>query len=138
MAIIQTDNGDFFGGIETSLEAEKFLKKNDSITNQLKSSNYNNLALANDELENFDKKFSYIDGLQFIPEHYERDFSSDVPDEIEEFGRNLSKKRDDFKFYKAVFERKPTWTAEFKKKKSELEALKKEYQLLVPTTNKLV
>ena len=103
MAIIQTDNGDFFGGIETSLEAEKFLKKNDSITNQLKSSNYNNLALANDELENFDKKFSYIDGLQFIPEHYERDFSSDVPDEIEEFGRNLSKKRDDFKFYKAVF-----------------------------------
>lgn len=24
------------------------------------------------ELENFDKKFSYIDGLQFIPEHYER------------------------------------------------------------------
>ena len=90
------------------------------------------------ELENFDKKFSYIDGLQFIPEHYERDFSSDVPDEIEEFGRNLSKKRDDFKFYKAVFERKPTWTAEFKKKKSELEALKKEYQLLVPTTNKLV
>lgn len=67
-----------------------------------------------------------------------RDFSSDVPDEIEEFGRNLSKKRDDFKFYKAVFERKPTWTAEFKKKKSELEALKKEYQLLVPTTNKLV
>ena len=59
MAIIQTDNGDFFGGIETSLEAEKFLKKNDSITNQLKSSNYNNLALANDELENFDNAQKY-------------------------------------------------------------------------------
>ena len=27
MAIYKTDNGDFFGGIETSLEAEKFLKK---------------------------------------------------------------------------------------------------------------
>ena len=52
MAIIQTNNGDFFGGIETSLEAEKFLNKNDSITNQLKSSNYNNLALANEELDN--------------------------------------------------------------------------------------
>lgn len=59
MAIIQTDNGDFFGGIETSLEAEKFLKKNDSITNQLKSSNYNNLALANDELESFDNAQKY-------------------------------------------------------------------------------
>lgn len=59
MAIIQTDYGDFFGGIETSLEAEKFLKNNDSITNQLKSSNYNNLALANDELENFDNAQKY-------------------------------------------------------------------------------
>lgn len=59
MAIIQTDNGDFFGGIETSLEADRFLMKNDSITNQLKSSNYNNLALANDELENFDNAQKY-------------------------------------------------------------------------------
>ena len=41
-------------------------------------------------------------------------------------------------FTRLYFERKPTLTAEFKKKKSELEALKKEYQLLVPTTNKLV
>lgn len=59
MAIIQTNNGDLFGGIETSLEAEKILTKNDSLTNQLKSSNYNNLALANEELENFKSAQKY-------------------------------------------------------------------------------
>lgn len=89
------------------------------------------------ELENFDTKFSYIEGLQFSPKHHERDFSSDVPDNIEDFGRNLSQQGNDFEFYKAVFERKPTWTAEFKQKKSDLESLKKEYQLLVSTTDKL-
>lgn len=64
MAIIQTNNGDFFGGTETSLEADKILVKNDSLTNQLKSSNYNNLALASTELEDYEnaKKY-YISAL---------------------------------------------------------------------------
>lgn len=60
MAIIQTDKGDFFGGIETSLEAEKILKKNDSLTRQLKSSNYNNLALASAKQENYENAEKYF------------------------------------------------------------------------------
>lgn len=59
MAIIQTDKGDFFGGIETSLEAEKFLKKNDSLSQQLKSSNYNNLALASAKQGNYENAEKY-------------------------------------------------------------------------------
>lgn len=59
MAIIQTDNGDFFGGIETSLEAEKFLKNNDSVSLQLKSSNYNNLALASTKLNDVENAKKY-------------------------------------------------------------------------------
>ncbi len=35
MAIIQTDQGDHFGGIRNSLRSRKMLKKNDSITRQL-------------------------------------------------------------------------------------------------------
>lgn len=59
MAIIQTDKGDFFGGIETSLEADKFLKKNDSITNEIKSANFNNIALANNELKDYENEKKY-------------------------------------------------------------------------------
>ena len=59
MAIIQTEKGDNFGGIETSLEAEKYLKKNDEITREIKSSNYNNLALAHVELKDYKKSEKY-------------------------------------------------------------------------------
>lgn len=59
MAIIQTDGGDFFGGIETSLEAERFLKNSDSISLQLKSSNYNNLALASTKLNDVENAKKY-------------------------------------------------------------------------------
>ena len=60
MAIIQTEKGDNFGGIETSLEAEKYLKKNDEITREIKSSNYNNLALAHVELKDYKKSEKYF------------------------------------------------------------------------------
>ena len=59
MAIIQTDKGDYFGGIETALEAENYLKKNDSLTLQLKSSNYNNLALASERQGNYKNAEKY-------------------------------------------------------------------------------
>ena len=59
MAIIQTDKGDYFGGIETALEAENYLKKNDSLTLQLKSSNYNNLALASERQGNYKNAETY-------------------------------------------------------------------------------
>ncbi|MGB4447170.1 MAG: tetratricopeptide repeat protein [Cloacibacterium sp.] len=59
LAIIQTEKGDNFGGIETSLEAEKYLKKNNEITREIKSSNYNNLALAHVELKDYKKSEKY-------------------------------------------------------------------------------
>lgn len=59
MAIIQTDKADIYGGIETSLEAEKLLQKKNRLYNELKSSNYNNLAIANANLENFQHAEKY-------------------------------------------------------------------------------
>jgi len=60
MAIIQTNNGDFFGGIETSLEANKFLKQdNDSIVRSTLAANYNNIAISSHFLKNYDSALDY-------------------------------------------------------------------------------
>lgn len=56
MAIIQCDNGDYFGSIETSLEADTLLaKKNDKMAAGFLAANYNNLAIASNKLKNFDQ-----------------------------------------------------------------------------------
>ncbi|MDN4029683.1 tetratricopeptide repeat-containing sensor histidine kinase [Chryseobacterium gambrini] len=55
MAIIQSDKGDYYGSIETSLEADKYLKtaiKNEFVNN-LYSSNNNNLAISSKSLKNY-------------------------------------------------------------------------------------
>ena len=55
MAIIQCDNGDYFGSIETSLEADTLLvNKNERISKGFLAANYNNLAIASTKLENYD------------------------------------------------------------------------------------
>ena len=55
MAIIQCDNGDYFGSIETSLEADNMLvNKNDTISKGFLAANYNNLAIASNKLKNYD------------------------------------------------------------------------------------
>jgi signal transduction histidine kinase len=60
MAIIQTDNGDFLGGIETSLEAQKYIKqKQDSNVLKTLASNYNNLGIASNYLKNYDQSVKY-------------------------------------------------------------------------------
>ncbi|WP_459083521.1 tetratricopeptide repeat-containing sensor histidine kinase [Chryseobacterium sp. A301] len=54
MAIIQCDNGDYYGSIETSLEADTLLiKKNDEVSKSFLASNYNNLAIASAKLTNY-------------------------------------------------------------------------------------
>ncbi|MCI3937549.1 tetratricopeptide repeat protein [Chryseobacterium aahli] len=61
MAIIQSDKGDYYGSIETSLEADKYLKtavKNDFVNN-LYSSNYNNLAISSKSLKNYQDAEKY-------------------------------------------------------------------------------
>ncbi|RKS96674.1 tetratricopeptide repeat-containing sensor histidine kinase [Chryseobacterium defluvii] len=60
MAIIQSDKGDYYGGIETSLEANTFLKKDkDSFVRSLLASNYNNMGINSKNLKNFDSAISY-------------------------------------------------------------------------------
>lgn len=60
MAIIQTQKGDFYGGIETSLEANKFLKQEkDSISRRVLASNYNNMAIASHFLKNYEDALNY-------------------------------------------------------------------------------
>lgn len=55
MAVIQTDKGDYYGGIETSLEAKKFLKQEtDSIVRSTSAGNYNNMAIASHFLKNYE------------------------------------------------------------------------------------
>jgi len=66
MAVIQTDKGDYYGGIETSLEAKKFLKQEtDSIVRSTSAGNYNNMAIASHFLKNYeDALHFYIKTLE--------------------------------------------------------------------------
>lgn len=78
MAIIQTNKGDYYGGIETLLRSNNFVqnnKKNDSIARLVLSSNYNNLAIAfsnlkdyNSAVLNYKKALEYanVDNSKFI------------------------------------------------------------------------
>ncbi|QBO58736.1 hypothetical protein NBC122_01928 [Chryseobacterium salivictor] len=68
MAIIQCDNGDYFGSIETSLEADTLLvDKNDSISKSFLAANYNNLAIASTKLKNFDHAENFYKlALKFV------------------------------------------------------------------------
>ncbi len=60
MAIIQSDRGDYFGSIETSIEAKKFIKyKKDSNVLRTLASNYNNLGVASNYLKNHNESYNY-------------------------------------------------------------------------------
>ncbi|MDR2237436.1 MAG: hypothetical protein LBE92_15045 [Chryseobacterium sp.] len=60
MAIIQTHYGDFYGSIETSLEANHFLKnENDSITKRDLAASYNNMGIASAFLYNYDNAVAF-------------------------------------------------------------------------------
>ncbi|WP_312902227.1 tetratricopeptide repeat protein, partial [Chryseobacterium taichungense] len=61
MAMIQTDKGEFLGGIESSLQANKYLKKeSDSVVRVLLGTNYN-------YLKNFENAYSfYLQALKYI------------------------------------------------------------------------
>lgn len=70
MAIIQTEKGDYYGSIETSLRANSFLKnekETDSIVRIVLSANYNNLAISSSNLKNFDSSVSYYNkALKYV------------------------------------------------------------------------
>ncbi|WP_284461827.1 tetratricopeptide repeat-containing sensor histidine kinase [Chryseobacterium sp.] len=60
MAIIQNNKGDYYGSIETSLEANKFLKKTkDSIVRSTLASNYNSMGTCSSYLYDFGNSLKY-------------------------------------------------------------------------------
>lgn len=60
MAIIQYDNGDYYGSIETSLEANRYLKNiNDSITRWSLAASYNNIGICSSYLYEFDNSIKF-------------------------------------------------------------------------------
>ncbi|WP_332453386.1 hypothetical protein [Chryseobacterium aquaticum] len=60
MAIIQCDNGDFYGSIETSLEADKLLRnESDSTVKSTLAANYNNMAISSSFLKNYEESVAY-------------------------------------------------------------------------------
>lgn len=60
MAILQEQKGDYYGSIETSLEAVRYLgKNNDSIRRRTSASNFNNMAICSSYLYEFDDCIKY-------------------------------------------------------------------------------
>ncbi|SEM74049.1 hypothetical protein SAMN05421856_10670 [Chryseobacterium taichungense] len=60
MAIIQTNDGDFYGSIESSVEANKLLKREtDTIVKRDLASSYNNMAIASSFLYNYGNAFDF-------------------------------------------------------------------------------
>lgn len=62
MGIIQTENGDFLGGIESSMEAAKYIhKRQDSNVLRTLAANYNNLGIASNRLKDYDKAVDFYE-----------------------------------------------------------------------------
>lgn len=60
MAILQEQKGDYYGSIETSLEADRYLeKKSDNISLRTSASNFNNMAICSSYLYDFDNCIKY-------------------------------------------------------------------------------
>lgn len=60
MAIIQEGKGDYYGSIETSLEANRCVEKNDdSLSRRILASSFNNMAICSSYLYYFDETIKY-------------------------------------------------------------------------------
>lgn len=59
MGIILTDQGDYFGAQETSLEAIQYFNENDKEDYNYINSNYNNLGIVNRNLKNYIKAIEF-------------------------------------------------------------------------------
>lgn len=74
MALLQTKSGDYLGGIESSLEANKYLRKvKDSTTRSTLATNYNNIAISFNFLKNPEKSFEfYSKTLEYVDNNESR------------------------------------------------------------------
>jgi len=59
MSVIMSGKGDFYGSIETAIEARKVLTNKDSLSKSLLASNLNTLAISSKELKNFTDAITY-------------------------------------------------------------------------------
>ena len=87
MAIIQSEKGDYYGSIETSLRANTFIKKkieNDTIVKLVLASNYNNLGISSSNLKNFDSAVSYYNkALEYVNvEEYKFTYYNNIGDAL--------------------------------------------------------
>jgi tetratricopeptide (TPR) repeat protein len=74
MAYIQNGKGDFLGGIESSLEANKFLKREkDNSVRSLLGKNYNSIAISFNYLKDYDSAYSFYNkALKYIENNEDR------------------------------------------------------------------
>lgn len=81
MAIIQQENGDYYGSIETSLEGNRYLKNvNDSIIRLSLGSSYNNMGISSSYLYDYENAVkSYNQALKY----------ANRPDDIALYHNNL-------------------------------------------------
>lgn len=61
MAILLTNAGDYFGGQEISIEANKYLNEDDTSHHYYLGSNYNNLGIATYNLKDYDNSLRLYD-----------------------------------------------------------------------------
>ncbi len=59
MGIILTDQGDYFGAQETALEATKYLNENNKNYYDYINSNYNNLGIATNRVDDYNKSIEF-------------------------------------------------------------------------------
>lgn len=95
MAITLTDEGDYFGGQETALDALKFLNINNAEHRPYLSSNFNNLGISLYKLKEFDEAIKfYKSAIEY----------SDDPSAIKIFWNNIARGYQDKKNYpRAIF-----------------------------------
>jgi tetratricopeptide (TPR) repeat protein len=94
MAIIQQENGDYYGSIETSLEGNRYLKNvNDTIVRATLGSSYNNMGISSSYLYDYENAIKfYTEALKYAK----------TPADITLYQNNLGDALVSLKEYKAA------------------------------------
>lgn len=62
IAIIESDKGDYYSSITSSIQAQKLLgERTDSVSKRIASGNYNSIAITSKNLKNFNNAIKYYD-----------------------------------------------------------------------------
>jgi tetratricopeptide (TPR) repeat protein len=61
MAIIMSNQGDYYGSLQTSIEANKILLPKNSISKEVLASNYNCMAIVSENLKQYGKSIEYYE-----------------------------------------------------------------------------